>query len=801
MTIRGNKYNLQQRSPLPDFSTGDPIAEEKARVNYGFESNHSPERTQDAMKIDLDRPVFHQQSFNEAYQLARPPSENAYETVKQYIKSSCNCTPEAVWKLTKKRLPFLEWLPKYDLKNNTVNDLIGGVTVGIMQIPQGMAYALLANLPPVVGLYVSFFSVLVYFFLGTSRHLSLGTFAVVSLMTGNVINQYINNHDLLGNDNKTETPASNDYSSSTLPSTISENGTLTTLYAGTTPASDDNSLDQFKIQLGAAIAFLVGVMQVGMSILQLGALSVYLSDTLVSGFTTGAACHVFTSQVKYILGISIKNYSGVIAIIYTYIDIFKNIQYTNLVTLALSACVIVVLVIVNDCINARFKSKMIMPVPMELLVIVATTLASYYLDLNGNYDVLIVGNIPTGIPPPRLPMFYTMGDLAVGSVAIAIVSYCIPISLAKIYAKKHRYDIDPNQELLAYGAGNVVGGFFSCFPSCGSLSRSSVQESSGAKTQIASLISSLLILIVLLFIAPLFECVPNCVLAGIIVVALRGMFRQVSDLKKAWKMSKTEAAIWLVTFLSVVLLDVDYGLLASLAFLLIMLLYKLQRPYSTVLGNVPTTDMYLDLQKYKVPKEVKGLKIIHFGGALYFANREYFRQQLYKLVFNPQKEMAKRKKEKKEKSKKDDTHSTISSQDLVDESKRDHENVLFSEDHNGAIITLSPNEIFEERDEPNALPLPGSPDTVAAVILDCSAMSFVDSAALSMLSQILTEYTELGVRLCLACCRDNVIVKLERSEFYKKLERNIFPTIHDAVLNIAQIQEETKIVEDPATHL
>ncbi|GAB6029461.1 hypothetical protein CHUAL_005217 [Chamberlinius hualienensis] len=782
MAIKGKRCD-NQRSVILALDHGDTIANQKTLNILNIQEEMGMSEGTDKMKTTLDRPIFHQQSFNDAYQLERPPQKSGLNRANDYIKSKCSCDRKSAWKFLQRRIPVLDWLVHYDIKANIVPDLLGGITVGIMQIPQGMAYAILAEMPPVMGLYVSLFSVLVYFLLGTSRHLSLGTFAIICLMTGNIVDSYMANHHL--NDTTTtiiETSSTTNYFVN--GTTTDGNYTPTT---ATPPEYDETTV--IKVQVATITAFTVGILQLGMGILQLGSLSVYLSETLVSGFTTGAAVLVFTSQVKYVLGISIPNHSGIWGIVYTYMDVFSQIQNTNLVTLALSVSVIVTLVVVNDCINLRFKGRMIMPIPTELLVIIATTLASYYLNLHDNFSVVVVGNIPTGIPAPRPPQFQLMGDVIVGSVAIAIVSYCIPISLAKIYAKKHKHDVDPNQELFAYGAGNVVGGFFLCFPSCGSLSRSSVQEGSGAKTQVASLVSCILIIVVLLFIAPLFEPVPNCVLAGIIMVALRGMFRQCGDLIKAWHFSKSEAAIWFVTFASVVFLDVDYGLIVSVAFILIVLLYKLQRPYSTLLGNIPTTDEYLDLQKYKVPKEVKGLKIVHFGGPLYFANREYFRRTIYKLVFNPQEEMNRRKKQEK-KIRKDDANSTISSLDLVETSKRDHDIILPFHENGDAEIVLSASDVFEERenDGPRQLPPPASADTIAAIIVDCTAVSFIDSAALSILNQLIGEFDEVGVKMCLSGCRDNLLEKLEKADVWPHIEGNIFPTTHDAVLHIVRIK-------------
>uniref|UniRef100_F6RWI8 SLC26A/SulP transporter domain-containing protein n=1 Tax=Ciona intestinalis TaxID=7719 RepID=F6RWI8_CIOIN len=347
-------------------------------------------------------------------------------------------------------LPVTRWIPKYKIKNQLLGDIAGGITVGIVHLPQGMAYAILASLPAVTGLYVSFFPVLIYAIFGTSRHISIGTFAVISLMVGAVI------------DKKVPQPICNNVINTvtSLPTTVSD--------VITVDVTAD--YDRRKIEVAVAISLAVGLIHVGMYIFRLGIITLYLSSHLVSGFTCGAAFHVMTSQIPKLFGLNIPRKSGILAIIYTYIDVFKNIATTNVATLILSAICIIFLVIGKE-INQRFKKRLPFPFPWEILVVIFSTIASYFGFLNLNYGVTVVGNIPRGIQM-TVPQGSDLASVIGDAIPIAVVIFAIAVSLAQMFAVKHVYETDSNQELLAYGLANVFGSFFSCFPAATSLSRS-----------------------------------------------------------------------------------------------------------------------------------------------------------------------------------------------------------------------------------------------------------------------------------------------------------------------------------------
>ncbi|GFR60242.1 sulfate transporter-like [Elysia marginata] len=531
--------------------------------------------------VVIERPIYTQSDFDEGFEGGKRP-ERSVRTWAQGKAKKAECSCSCVGRFFKQFLPFLGIMSEYNVKNDFLADVIAGLTVGIMHIPQGMAYGQLSTLPPVFGLYVSFFPVILYFFLGTSKHVSIGTFAVVSLMVGSAVDKGLRSRELV--------PTS-------WNETVKEgNETFQVMMD-----NSDEILD-VKLKYAMAVTFAVGVLQLLLGIFRLGFLTVYLSDPLISGFTTGAACHVFTSQVKHIFGISMGRYSGAFKLVYSYRDIFMNLPETNAVTFIASLLCMVLLFVVKEYINnnPKIKPHLKMPVPIELIVVVLGTLISFFVKLEDKYEVKVVGEIPVGIPPPNLKAFPYLSEVIGDAIAIGIVAFAISVSMAKIFANKHDYAVDSNQELLAYGACNIFSSFFSSFVSAVSLSRSLVQENVGSRTQVTGLVSSVLVVVVLLVVGPYFETLPNCILASIILVALKGMFKQFLELKNLWRISIIDFAVWLITFSATALLDVDLGLLVGVVFALLTVIIRSQRPYSCILGQVPGTDIYKDISVYKV---------------------------------------------------------------------------------------------------------------------------------------------------------------------------------------------------------
>uniref|UniRef100_A0A8C4IQS5 Solute carrier family 26 member 5 n=1 Tax=Dicentrarchus labrax TaxID=13489 RepID=A0A8C4IQS5_DICLA len=539
-------------------------------------------------------------------------------TLRQRLAQQFRCSSEKAKAAVFSFLPILTWLPSYPVKQYLFSDVVSGLSTGVVQLPQGLAYAMLAAVPPVYGLYSSFYPVLLYTFFGTSRHISIGTFAVISLMIGGVAVR--------------EAPDDMFYF---LPA----NG------SNASAVLDVAARDTRRVQVAVVLTTLVGIIQFVLGLLRFGFVAIYLTEPLVRGFTTAAAVHVVVSQLKYLLGVKTPRFSGPLSAIYSIKAVLTDITSTNVTTLILGLSCLVFLYVIKD-LNERFKKKLPVPIPGEIIVVIVSTGVSYGMSLSGDYKVDVVGEIPTGLLPPAVPDFSLLPRLVTDSFAVAIVGFSMGISLAKTFALKYSYSVDGNQELIALGLCNFFSSFFQTFAITCSMSRSLVQESTGGKTDDVDTVIA---------VCPL----PQTALAAIIMVNLLGMFKQFRDIPLLWRTSRIELAIWLVAFVASVLLGLDYGLLVALAFAILTVIYRTQSPKSGVLGHVPGTGLYCDVGDYEEAAEYEGIKIFHSNSSIYFANSDLYVNALKeKTGVNPERLQSARKAIQKQKKKANGSHNS-----------------------------------------------------------------------------------------------------------------------------------------------
>ncbi|NXQ34020.1 S26A6 protein, partial [Alaudala cheleensis] len=686
------------------------------------------------------------------------------------------CSGSAAKSLLFRFLPFLRWVPRYPIKDWLLGDIVSGFSVGIMHLPQGLAYALLAGLPPVTGLYSSFYPVFLYFFFGTSRHNSVevlvptlgslptlhlfsGPFAVISVMIGSLT------ESMMPSDNFLE----------------SVNGSNATV--------NEELRDAARVELVATITVLTGIFQVALGLLQFGFVVTYLSDPLVRGYTTAASVHVLISQLKNVFGVSQGEHSGPLSLFVTFIDLCKKLPDTNVGTLVTSIIAMVAILIVKE-LNHKFAAKLPMPIPIELITIIVSTGISYGAKLNDKFGISVVGNIPSGLKPPVAPKVSYFGQVAGNSFAIAVVGYAICISLGKIFALKHGYKVDSNQELIALGLCNFLGGFFQCFAISCSMSRSLVQESTGGNSQVAGVIASLVILVTILKIGELFRDLPKAILASIIIVNLKGMFKQFSDLKTLWKSNKVDLLVWIVTFIATLLLNLDIGLAASVAFGLLTVIFRTQLPHYSMLGRISDTDVYKDVVEYEMAQEVPGVKIFRSSSTIYFANVELYAEALKKksgidvdrLIEKKKKALKKLKKQQKKLEKEKAKRKKPWSNDTRSPSLPQN-----AEDGPGpSVIELSEAE-SSVPSEPTLHSLGLPQPNFYAVVLDFSSVSFVDTVSIKILKNIFRDFREIEVDVFIASCPGSVLAQLERGNFFSSAitKHSFFPSVHDAVVHIS----------------
>uniref|UniRef100_A0A8C1J6D4 Solute carrier family 26 member 3, tandem duplicate 2 n=1 Tax=Cyprinus carpio TaxID=7962 RepID=A0A8C1J6D4_CYPCA len=489
----------------------------------------------------------------------------------------------------------------YSIKDWLLNDIVSGVSTGLVAVLQGLAYSLLASISPWYGLYAAFFPVIMYFFLGTSRHISVGAFPVLSLMVGAVVTRLVPDEGL--------------------PANI-------TAFEGLTK-------DEQRILVSASLTFLVGLFQLGMGLLQVGFIVMYLSDTLISGFTTAAAVHILVSQLKFVLGLTVPGFSGPLSIIYTLKSLFTQITSTNIHDLVTSIVVMVMVLGVKE-INDRFKSKLPVPIPIEVIMTVIACGVSYAFNFSENHGVDVVGKIPNTFESPIAPSLQVFQMTAVEAFPIAIVGFSVAFAVAKVYSVKHDYLIDGNQELIAFGASNIFGGAFKSLAASTALSRSAVQESTGGKTQIAGLLSALIVLVVILGIGFLLEPLPKSVLGAVVIVNLKGMLMQVVTVPYLWKKDRPDCIVWVGTCLAAIFLGLDLGLAVGLGLELLTVVFRTQR-FALALFSV-----FLNLRQIYEPE---GVKIFRIPSPIFFANIDFFRDKLKDAVgFNPLRILRKRNK-------------------------------------------------------------------------------------------------------------------------------------------------------------
>ena len=686
--------------------------------------------------------------FDEEFALPPEEEPTLKERVCKTVGSCCTCSADCAKKKFLSFFPFVDTIRTYRLREYILNDLVAGLSVGVIHIPQGMGFALLTSLPAVFGLYSSFFPVIVYFFFATSRHNSAGTMALISLMIGAVADR--------------EAPlimAARGYSEDNSMATMVANttnslGYVTETLNKTIGTADPGSIyaQQYvltKVEVAMSMSLLIGVFQILMSFMRMGILTTLMPLPFIQGFTTGAAFHIASSQFKFMFGLKVQRFEGAFQAPRLWIAILSKIDQTNVAELLTALICLIILILLKECVNERFKSKMRVPIPAELIVVIIGTLISHYAKFSQNFNVKIIGKIPRGIPTPAVPTMQNAQNYIAESFIAGVVGFAISISMAKIFTKKYDYEVDTNQEMFAYGMCNAVGSFFSSFGGCVAPPRCMVHDSVGGRTQVASIFSSLLVLLVVVAIGPLFQSLPNSVLAAIIIMALKPMFWQLKQLPWFWKVNKYDFTIWLVTWLSVVILDITYGLVIGIIFSVFIVIIQSQRTKGEELKLAG--DSFVPASRYKTD-DLNRIKIFRFNSSVYFANADQFKSQLYEHIGKP-----------------------MSKPPMAKSINNAHVEVANDSNQNDVHGTELKNVGNGEEEVILDIPMP-------VIIIDCSPIGYLDSVGLGTLTQIHAEFKKANEKVVLANVRSNVMECIEKGDLRKKIgEDSIFLTVDDAV--------------------
>ena len=469
--------------------------------------------------------------------------------------------------------PGLQWLRGYH-KGTFQNDLVAGLTIGVLLIPQGMGYAMLAGLPPEFGLYAAIFPPVLYALLGTSNKISIGPVALDSIL----------------------------------------------ILSGLSVLAEPGS--PHYLELAITLTLLVGFLQFAFGLLRFGFIANFLSYPVIVGYTSAAAIIIIGSQLQSLVGIRVEA-DNVFELSF---QLFAAVRDWNPVTVVIAAASLLFIGISN-----RLTPRL----PGALLALMVGMLLAGVLHLE-QYDIDTINTIPEGLPDLALPNLGLdqLGRLLPVAFTVALMGYVGTISICKSQETANdRISVRPNQELIAVGLANMLGALFRAFPVSASFSRSAAFRAAGAKTQVSALVSSAVIAITLLYLTSLFARypLPRAILSAIIVMSVVSLFKY-DEMKNLCRQNRTEFIILLLTFFITLLLGVQQGLLVGVAVSLMMVIYNTANPHMTELGLIEEENLYRNTSRFDNALERRELLIFRFDAPLYFANKDYFTEHLYAWI-------------------------------------------------------------------------------------------------------------------------------------------------------------------------
>jgi len=482
-------------------------------------------------------------------------------------------------------LPIAQWLPGYQ-KTDATQDSLAAIIVTLMLIPQSLAYAMVAGLPPVYGLYASILPLLAYTLLGTSKTLAVGPVAVIALMTTEALSE---------------------------------------LY----PIGSPDYINGASI-----LAALSGVVLLIMAILRLGFLTHFISHPVLSGFMTASGILIIVSQSKHLLGVTAEGDNAVELLL----SLFQQIPATNLYTAAVGMGSLIALIASRRYLSAWFikvgipsgwTKQMVKLAPVVVMLLCIVLVSLFQLDTDG---VRVVGIIPSGLPEVSLPSFnlHDIYALLPAAILISLVGFVESASVGQTLAAKRKQKISPNQELIALGGANLASALSAGFPVTGGLSRSVVNFDAGASTPLAGTFTAIGISIIALYFTPLFESLPQSVLAAIIIVAVSSLI-DFKAIIHVWKESKSDGFSMTMTVLGVLLVNVEVGIILGVITSIILHVVRTSRPHIAVVGLLPNSQHFRNVDRYKV-ETCSDIVTIRIDESLYFVNAQYLEEKIPQYI-------------------------------------------------------------------------------------------------------------------------------------------------------------------------
>ncbi|KAH9499292.1 hypothetical protein Btru_003631 [Bulinus truncatus] len=607
--------------------------------------------------------------------------------------------------------PIFTTLKNYKIKEDLLNDVIAGVTSG------------------------------------TGRQLSWGCIAVLSLMIGSILEKYDNS---INGGNSAFCLNTSADTGTWINATNSSHFINDSLPVSSNSGTSLSPEDLRRIEIASGVSVVAGILLIVMSLIGLSRITCLMSNSLITGFTVGISFHVATSQFKSVLGIQIKRHSGILSLVFTWIDVLKNIPYTNIATLLTAVISIIVIYLVKKLINERFKSRLRVPIPIELIVLITGTLISKYAQFHKEYNVSVVREIPVGLPAPNLPDLGLVTDYIGDGFIIIIIAFAQSLAMAKTMGLKHNYVIDSNQEMFASGACTLVCGIFSGYICGASVSRSVVQDGAGGRTQVASLFAAGLVLLVIMVLGPFFYHLPMCILSAIILVNLRSMFMKILDIPKEWRKSKYDCADWVFACFATIIFNADIGLFAGVAFSLFLVALRAMLTPIVESGQIQTSPLTVELRsidRYSKIILLKDVRIFKIRTPLYFVNADIFTSAVFtKTGINPIKLRKKMK----------------ASQTIIVEADKP---IKFDAVN---------SELLLEKPEP----------FIKALILHAAEVAFIDVMGVQALQLIITEFTSVGIEVLITAVPESILPILKSTGFLARNGERLFLSVESALASI-----------------
>ncbi|CAL0318817.1 unnamed protein product [Lupinus luteus] len=469
--------------------------------------------------------------------------------------------------------PCFRWIRVYNWREYFQVDFMAGITVGVMLVPQSMSYAKLAGLQPIYGLYSCFVPIFVYSIFGSSRQLAVGPVALVSLLVSNVLSGIAD-------------PSSELYT-----------------------------------ELAILLALMVGILESIMGLLRLGWLIRFISHSVISGFTTASAIVIGLSQVKYFLGYNIDKSSKIIPLVESIIAGADKFSWPPFVMGSITLAILLVM-------KHLGKSRKHLRFLRASGPLTAVILGTVFVNIFHPSSISVVGDIPQGLPNFSVPRAFEYAESLIPTAfLITGVAILESVGIAKALAAKNGYELDSNQELFGLGVSNILGSFFSAYPTTGSFSRSAVNYESGAKSGVSAIVSGILMTCALMFLTPLFESIPQCTLAAIVISAVIGLV----DYDEAiflWRVDKKDFLLWTITSTTTLFLGIEIGVIIGVGVSLAFVIHESANPHIAILGRLPGTTVYRNVKQYPEAYKYNGIVIVRIDAPIYFANTSYIKDRL-----------------------------------------------------------------------------------------------------------------------------------------------------------------------------